>query len=359
MPPSRDIIINYGLDVLQITYEALAEAGLASLIRDAASVTLKPNLVMAKHPSQGATTHAEVIEAIIIYLRENGIKDITIAESAWVGGNTKQAFEVCGYNKLSEKYNIPLIDLKDKKSKTVDIDGFKLNICDMARDSFLINVPVLKAHCQTKLTCNLKNLKGVIPDSEKRRFHSLGLHKPIAMLNKAVKTHFCVVDGICGDINFEEGGNPVKRDMVIAGRDPVMIDSYCANLLGYNVSEIDYLIHASEMKIGRLYDENTLILELNANKKPKAAANTSGIASGLSAYIDERAACSACYSGLICALHKNRRTFGEKIKIGQGFKGQTGVGIGVGNCACGFSKHIGGCPPKANDIADFLRSPNL
>ena len=29
-----------------------------------------------------------------------------------------------------------------------------------------------------------------------------------------------IVDGIMGDLDFEEGGNPVQMDMVLAGRDP-------------------------------------------------------------------------------------------------------------------------------------------
>ena len=34
----------------------------------------------------------------------------------------------------------------------------------------------------------------------------MGLHKPIAYLNKAIKQHLIIVDGIMGDLNFEEGG---------------------------------------------------------------------------------------------------------------------------------------------------------
>jgi len=34
-------------------------------------------------------------------------------EGSWIGDNTKQAFEVCGYRNLANKYDIPLYDLKD------------------------------------------------------------------------------------------------------------------------------------------------------------------------------------------------------------------------------------------------------
>jgi hypothetical protein len=39
----------------------------------------------------------------------------------------------------------------------------KLRICDqvMAVD-YMINIPVQKGHCQTKMTCALKNMKGCI-----------------------------------------------------------------------------------------------------------------------------------------------------------------------------------------------------
>lgn len=47
----------------------------------------------------------------------------------------------------------------------------------------LINIPVLKGHCQTAMTCALKNLKGCIPNSEKQRYHREGLFQPIADLN--------------------------------------------------------------------------------------------------------------------------------------------------------------------------------
>ncbi len=55
-------------------------------------------------------------------------------------------------------------------------------------------------------------MKGCIPNKEKRRFHTMGLHKPIAYLNKILKQNLIVVDGIIGgDLNFEEGGETLFR----------------------------------------------------------------------------------------------------------------------------------------------------
>ena len=48
--------------------------------------------------------------------------------------------------------------------------GMELSVCRCVQDfDYLINVPVLKGHCQTRVTCALKNMKGLIPNKEKRR----------------------------------------------------------------------------------------------------------------------------------------------------------------------------------------------
>ena len=34
------------------------------------------------------------------------------------------------------------------------------------------------------------------------------------------------MDALCGDLDFEEGGNPVRRDQVLGFLDPVLCDAY-------------------------------------------------------------------------------------------------------------------------------------
>ena len=119
------------------------------------------------------------------------VPDMVILESSWVGDKTTEAFEYCGYNRIAEQYGVELWDLQQDTSHMEDCAGMQLRLCDSLKQiDFLINVPVLKGHCQTKITCALKNLKGVIPNSEKRRFHTLGLHRPIAHLGAGVPAGF-------------------------------------------------------------------------------------------------------------------------------------------------------------------------
>ena len=347
------ITINYSPNIIQSTIENLQASDISSYLKTNMNVAIKPNLVLAAPASDGATTHPKVVEGIIIFLKDYGIKNIEIIESSWVGDNTKRAYKICGYEDLSKKYNVPLHDLKDDSCTTLAHGDLSMSLCNKALNTdFLINVPVLKSHCQTRLTCNMKNLKGCIPDSEKRRFHTLGLHKPIAALNALMKTGYCVVDGICGDLTFEEGGNPVESNRIIAGHNPLLVDSYCAELIGYSPDEIGYLTYGKEMGLGEFFTADTKVVELNPDNKPIRA---SRVADKYSKFVNENSACSACYSALIYALHRNRGQVSGKIHIGQGFKGKTGKGIGVGNCTCGFEKSVAGCPPKATDIFEMLQ----
>lgn len=339
-------------DIASATIETLKVSDILDYLKPDMSVAIKPNLVNSTPASNGATTHHEVVEGIIIFLREHGITDIEIIESSWVGDSTKRAFKVCGYEELSKKHSVPLFDLKDDTSITRKHSDLSVSLCRKALNcDFLINVPVLKAHCQTRLTCNMKNLKGCIPDEEKRRFHTLGLHKPIAVLNALMPTGYCVVDGICGDLTFEEGGNPVESNRIIAGRNPILVDSYCAELIGYRPDEIDYLVYAQELGLGEFYSADIPLAVLNSEHKPIRATKT---ADRYGKCISEKSACSACYSALVYALHRRRGNVSEKFHIGQDYKGASGSGIGIGNCCRNFERCVMGCPPTAADILKFI-----
>lgn len=353
-----DIYLSYGDNPRQMTIELLEKLNISSRVRANAKVVLKPNLVVARPAEGGATTHPEIAEGIIQYLQGHGIFQISIAEGSWVGENTCHAFDTCGYRALSNKYNVQLVDTKSDKTVKCEAAGLTLNICkSIAEADYLINLPVLKGHCQTDITCCMKNLKGCIPDSEKRRYHTLGLHKPIAALNTLVKPSLHIVDSICGDLNFEEGGNPIESNRILLGFDALLLDSYCAGLLGYRPEEIGYLRYAREYGVGEFADETTQVIELNAESKPATSMLRSGAAKRLAAHIDEQGACSACFAALIYALEKNGgSSLGEKIKIGQGYRGRVLEGVGVGNCTAGCKFSLPGCPPSAAEIAEFLQA---
>ena len=111
------------------------------------------------------------------YLQENGFRDLRVIEGSWVGSRTSEAVQTSGLLDVCRQYRVPFIDLQKDASASYDAKGMQIKVCNEAmRPGFLINMPVLKGHGQTLITCALKNAKGLIPNSEKRRFHALGLH---------------------------------------------------------------------------------------------------------------------------------------------------------------------------------------
>jgi uncharacterized protein (DUF362 family) len=332
------------------------------LPRDA-KIGLKPNLVLEKPASSGATTHPELAEGIIQYFQAKGYRDLVIMESSWVGSQTQRAFAVCGYRELAAEYGVELVDLKKDRTVRKETPSGEIQVCAAPLGvDFLLNLPVLKAHCQTQLTCALKNLKGCIPDQEKRRFHRLGLHRPIAELASVLPVHLTIVDAICGDLTFEEGGNPVPMGRLLAGTDPVLVDSYAATLLGLAVTDIPYIQLAAALGVGAADLSVAEVIEVNPEAKTTGEFRLSGRARGLARLIEERKACSACYGSLIHALHRleedgslNRLPKNAgRLKIGQAFRGEEGLGIGIGNCTRNIECSLPGCPPTARAIKDFL-----
>jgi uncharacterized protein (DUF362 family) len=324
-----------------------------------ASIVLKPNLVVPSPSATGATTDPRIADALLGWLRERGYRNIAIMESAWVGeADTYEAYSACGYTELAAKWGVPLVDLKKDRARTVNIGDLSIDVCEKILEAdFLINLPVLKGHCQTRMTCALKNLKGCIPDREKRRFHRLGLHKPIAALAAVIRPHLTIVDGIIGDLSFEEGGTPVRMDRMIAGLDPVRIDAYVAAVMGYNPEEIGYIPLAQSMGAGEMGP--TTIQELNSPGDSAGTLSQDGRVARYARYIDDRDACSACYGSLMHALDRIGegwvRRLGQTFQVGQAYRGASGEGIGIGSCCAGCPVHVPGCPPSASDIIKALK----
>lgn len=321
-------------------------------------IGIKPNLVAPMEAYWGGTTHPEVVAGIVEYLQEKGFSNLVIMEGSWVGDKTSESYEVCGFKSLCEKYNVPFLDMQKEKGVPVQCGDMTLNICKSVLDlDFLINVPVLKGHCQTKITCALKNMKGLLPNSEKRRFHALGLHDPIAHLGLAIHQDFIVVDNICGDLDFEDGGNPIEMNRVLAAVDPVLMDAYVCDMMYYLPEEVPYITKAAALGVGCADIRQAEIHALDGN--PGAPIPKSRKVVELADAVEEVESCSACYGNLIPALDRLKQedllsNLTTRISIGQGYRNQKGI-LGIGHCTRHFTNHLEGCPPTEEEIYEFLK----
>ncbi|HPJ02366.1 MAG TPA: DUF362 domain-containing protein [Candidatus Limiplasma sp.] len=351
----------YGSDLKGMAVAVLEAAQVQNDIpaKDAL-IGIKPNLVLASDACNGATTHPRIVEGIIEFLRAHGFDNLCMLEGAWVGARTKDAADVCGYTDLAKQTGVPFIDTQPDTATAVSCGGMELKICDSAlKLDYLINVPVMKGHCQTRLTCALKNMKGLIPNSEKRRYHTLGLHKPIGHLALGLKQNFVLVDAVCGDLDYEEGGSPVQRDQVFGTYDPVLCDAYACTQLGYSLADVPYIGIAEALGAGSAdlsaLEEVVLTQPATTMQTPQRRVNR------LLSRVTQRDACSACCANTIYALLRldEAGKLGQlsvPLCVGQGYVGQAEDGaIGIGRCTAAFAKSVPGCPPAAGDILRFLQ----
>lgn len=217
------------------------------------TVLIKPNLCYYWDYSTGETTDPRVVSAIVDYLRAVAGSDVNIfvAEADASAMKTKYSFKMLGYEELSRAKQVGLVNLSEGDIVEIQIavgDGkLTLAVNKMLLDSDLvINVPKLKTHNLTGITCSLKNMFGAIAKPRKYVYHQ-NLDEVIVGMNKLVKSDVCIVDGI-----IARGKHTKKMNLIMAGDDPLATDLVVARILGLNPAGIRYLRMAKRENIGRV-----------------------------------------------------------------------------------------------------------
>lgn len=107
------------------------------------------------------------------------------------------------------------------------------------------------------------------------------------------------MDNICGDLDFEEGGNPVVMNRVPGFKDPVLCDSFAAESMGHRARDIAYIHMAEQLGVGSTDVEHARLISLSEGAPDMKSMRRSRRVTKLAAYTDAKEACSACYGSLI------------------------------------------------------------
>lgn len=355
----------YGNQVEEMVFSLLEKSGALDRVKGNDTVLLKPNLVFSRKDWEGVDTDPRVVEAMIKALKDKGADDIIVSDGSGMGQSATKAFEYCGYTKMAKRYGIRLVDLEKDRFVEVPVkmDGpfRKLFIAKTVHDcDFFVNIPLIKTHYQTVITCSMKNLKGTMPREMKTKFHSVNLHRAIAQLNSVLKPDLILVDGLRGDMRNETGHNIIDLERIFLGTNPVEMDSVAADILGYHPRDVPYIAYAADAGLG-ICDLNDIeIKSLNHPSKLIKLSAPPPVADRFSCKINAEGACCVCMSNLVFALERlkadgilsNRFAFhmGQQAKI----TSDSGmIDIAVGKCVRAdlpADTAITECPPSANSI---------
>ena len=227
-----------------------------------AKVFIKPNIVFwtraVNFPKWGVITTSRVVEDMVVLLKEHGIDDITIGEGT-VLANPKDyetpahAFKTLGYGVLKNRYGVKAVNVFQRSFEKVDLGaGVELKFnTDILNADFVVNLPVLKTHAMTVVSLGIKNLKGTIDIASRKQCHNTepekDLHFMIARLADRMPPMLTLLDGIYTN---ERGpnidGRMRRSNLLVASADVLSADLVGAGVLGYEPSEVPYLVHAAK-----------------------------------------------------------------------------------------------------------------
>jgi len=347
--------------------------GLEKFISAGDNVFIKPNMFLNEKPKTGRTTHPALVFSLVKILYNYGAK-VIVGER---NGNINKVFEENGYDNINKYADVVNLDETDFILKDPLADNYVINfplpipkVIDNA--DFIINMPGLRTHVLTKMSNALKNSMGFLPRKTTRLIHLAGLDEAIVDLNRLIKSDLIITDAIYSlQGSFPAtAGKALNSNFIMGSTDPVSIDSVAADIIGYESTDIDTIVLASNAGLGEMNLENIKVIGEIDRKNfilPKSSEYGEKYDDLLNIYSNE--ACISCKRALINGIFafyeeniiENPELLKEiNIITGQSYNGEfkSELNLLYGNCAKKYDDNgifEPGCPPLTGAVKGHLK----
>jgi len=224
-----------GTDNKELAYRALSAIGAGDVVASKKRVLIKVNITIIRTANEGVTTDPRMIEGTIEFLKDQGVKDIAIAEGG--GCDVTQAFGELGYNEVAKRQNVRLIDINREEGVPTKVPNpHFIPEFWIAKSVFdydcIISAPKLKIHAlEWQVTLAMKNLMGLLARGKRRSIHSED--RGIVDILQLLKPDLSIIDSVIGGEEHELSSKPVRMDLIIAGKDCVATDAVGAAVMGF------------------------------------------------------------------------------------------------------------------------------
>ncbi len=262
-----------------------------SILKESKEVYIKVNGIDFKKHTY---TSPEVLEAVILFLKEKGA-EIFVIENSTQGNLTRLVFTITGYKEICEKHGAKIIYLDEEDTQTFEFSGkasieqdsqgynlmtFRLpktivKIIENRDSLTYINIPKLKTHSMGVVTLSLKNQWGFPIHSDRGKDHNFNLHSKLVDVYELIKPDIALIDGIEGTINGHypptawEDKVIIPFNILIGGTDPLAVDVVGARVFGLNLEEIPHLKIAFERGLGEGDLNKIKVIGKNLNEYKK------------------------------------------------------------------------------------------
>lgn len=229
--------------------------GIEKFIKRDSTVLVKPNLLMAKEPEAGITTHPEVVRAVIRQLKGINCR-IIVGDGPSVWGkyieNVEKVYEVTGMAKMCREEGVELVRFDSRRWRGSFPMTTWLDTCH-----HVVNIPKFKTHDLTILSGAVKNLFGLVSGTFKTELHKTYYRREefsrvLVDIYEMVKPSLTIVDGILaleGD-GPATGGVTCDLGLLVASTDCVSIDAVLALIMGINPLDVPSTCIAAKRQLG-------------------------------------------------------------------------------------------------------------
>lgn len=243
----------YGPDVQAAVDRLLSElGGMAAFVKPGQKVLIKPNLLSNRPPEQAITTHPDVLRAIIRQVKAVGGVP-SVADSPHSVFKIERVWEDTGIAAVCREEGALLINLEKAGSVPISMHGFEFGIAKPVLDAdVVINLPKVKTHMLTILTCAVKNLYGTIPGNQKTMLHRKNpdvatFARLLSAICIKVRPALSLCDGVLGmDGPGPSAGRPVRLGFLAASPDPFALDRGVCRILRIPERSVPYLKYDPE-----------------------------------------------------------------------------------------------------------------
>ena len=217
---------------------------------ETSQVLIKPSIY---DPTLVGNTEPELVRAISRTF--NNIAPISIIESDNPLRTTNEAFEKVGYNSLTND-SVKLVNLSEIPRQSMKMAGHYFETLEMpsllTESKFFVNVPTVKLEPEIcTIGGGIKNLFGLIPEPDKRHYHSQ-IDDVLLDILIAFRPHLTIMDLTTMVLGDREKGVTKDIGAVIVSTDPLAVDAFCADLFGVDPMKVSHLKKAFDLGLGEI-----------------------------------------------------------------------------------------------------------
>jgi uncharacterized protein (DUF362 family) len=230
--------------------------GIGRFISKGDIVTIKPNIGWDRPPELAANTNPDLVKAIALQCLNAGAKKVIVTDVSC--NDPRECFPRSGIQAILKDTDVDVIMPEERDFVDADLKGEILGVWPVLKyfleTDKLINMPIVKHHSLTHITCGMKNWFGVLGGARNRLHQKID--PALADLADFFRPTLVVVDATRVLVrNGPVGGNPNDveiHDTVIVSTDQVAADSYACRFLNLDPENVGHIATAEKRGLGKI-----------------------------------------------------------------------------------------------------------